>query len=160
LYVYEAAVDSPAFCDGSDDSLASCPCGGGAPDTGCEIAQGTGGVGLTVFAQETSPLNRATAVGTGFPSMGSPAAIVIRSSGLDPASPVVFGDGLRCVSVPLVRLGATQAAGGTSIHTFGHGSMAGSGSFAYQLWFRNTPISFCDPVAAFNLSNGRLLTWP
>jgi len=45
------------------------------------------------------------------------------------------------------------------VHTHGHGAGAGSGTFYYQLWFRNTPIMFCDPVAAFNLSNGRALSW-
>jgi len=31
--------------------------------------------------------------------------------------------------------------------------------YAAQLWFRNTPIMFCDPAAAFNLSNGKVLAW-
>jgi len=92
--------------------------------------------------------------------VGAPTAIVIRSDALDPAAPVAFGDGLRCVAAsPLVRLAATTAAGGASTHTFGHGAVAGSGTFYYQLWFRNTPIMFCDPTAAFNLSSGRTLTW-
>ena len=96
---------------------------------------------------------------TGFPAASSQAAVVIRASGLDPAAPVVFGDGLRCFVVPLVRLGAAFASAGTSTHTFGHGTMAGQGTFHYQLWFRNTPIMFCDPLAAFNLSNGHTLNW-
>ena len=44
------------------------------------------------------------------------------------------------------------------LYVFGHG--AGAGTFHYQIWFRNQPIGFCDPVAAFNLSNGLTLTWP
>jgi hypothetical protein len=151
---------SSTFCDGSDGSLASCPCANpGAADTGCDIQQGTGGVALVPLAQETSPLNRATVTGTGFPPASTPTSIVIRAAGLDTGSPVVFGDGLRCVGVPLVRLAATFANAGTSTHTFGHGAMAGTGTFYYQLWFRNTPIMFCDPAAAFNLSGGRTLDW-
>jgi len=148
------------FCDSSDGALATCPCANpGSPDTGCDIQQGTGGVGLCVVAQEISPNNRVTLAGAGFPAASTPAAIVIRAADLDNASPVVFGDGLRCIGVPLVRLGAAFASGGVSEHTFGHGAMAGSGTFYYQLWFRNTPVMFCDPAAAFNLSNGRTLVW-
>jgi hypothetical protein len=44
-------------------------------------------------------------------------------------------------------------------NTFGHGAMAGTGTFFYQLWFRSTPTSYCDPTAAFNLSNGTFLDW-
>ena len=35
---------------------------------------------------------------------------------------------------------------------------AGPGTFYYQLWYRNTPSSYCTP-AAFNLSSGRTLVW-
>ena len=112
-----------------------------------------------MLAQQTSSQNRVTAQGIGFPAMSTPAAIVIRASDVDGASPVVFGDGLRCVGAPIVRLSANFAFGGSSVHIFGHGTMAGSGTFYYQLWFRNTPIMFCDPAAAFNLSNGRTLIW-
>jgi len=155
----ECSGGSAAFCDGSDNSLASCPCAPGGADSGCDVAQGTGGVQLGLLSQETSPQNRATVQGTGFPAASAPAAVVIRANALDPASPVVFGDGLRCVGASVVRLGAAFAGGGTSVHTFGHGSGPGSGTFYYQIWFRNTPISFCDPVAAFNLSSGGTLDW-
>jgi hypothetical protein len=148
------------FCEASDGSLASCPCGNpGNPDTGCDIAQGTGGVSLTVLDQDLV-LARATLEAAGFPVMGSAASVLIRSDALEGA-PVVFGDGLRCVSTSsLVRLAATTASGGVATHVFGHGAMAGPGDFYYQAWFRNTPVSFCDPLAGFNLSSGETLTWP
>ncbi len=57
-----------------------------------------------------------------------------------------------------MRLAATFASGGTALHTFGHGTMAGAGTFYYQLWFRNTPSMFCT-LDAFNLSNGQTLEW-
>jgi len=152
-------VEGGAFCDASDGALASCPCANpGSPQTGCDIQQGTGGVKLEGLAQRTSPLNRATLQGTGFPSASTPTSIVIRASSLDPAAPVVFGDGLRCIGTPVVRLAATFASGGTATHVFGHGSMAPTGTNYYQLWFRNTPALFCTPDA-FNLSNGETLTW-
>jgi hypothetical protein len=84
---------------------------------------------------------------------------VIRSNALDPSSPVAFGDGLRCVAtVPLVRLAASTAFAGTSTHVIGHGAMAGTGTFFYQLWYRSTPSAYCVPEA-FNLSSGRSATW-
>jgi hypothetical protein len=157
LTAVDAAI--PTFCDGTDGSLSSCPCSNaGGPSTGCDIQQGTGGVGLCVVSQETSPQNRVTWQGTGFPSASAPTSIVIRSTALDPAGPMTFGDGLRCIGNPVVRLAATFASGGTVTHIHGHGAMAGSGDFYYQLWFRNTPAMFCTPEA-FNLSNGRVLTW-
>jgi hypothetical protein len=155
-----AGTGGISFCDDADGSLASCPCANpGSVDTGCDIQQATGGVGLIAVAQETSPQNRVTWSGTGFPAMSTPAAIVIRAADLDTAAPIVFGDGLRCVGTPIVRLGAAFAFGGGSTHTHGHGAGPGAGTFFYQLWFRNQPPMFCDPVAAFNLSNGRRLVW-
>jgi choice-of-anchor B domain-containing protein len=150
---------SISFCDADDGSLASCPCGNaGSSDTGCDIQQLTGGVRLDFVQQETSPQNRATLRGTGFPATTSPAVVVIRGPGIEPAGPVAFGDGLRCISVPLVRLAAGFSGHRTSFHGFGHGAGAGAGTFYYQLWFRNTPPMYCTPEA-FNLSNGRTLTW-
>ena len=155
----QCSETSSTFCDASDGADAQCPCAAGNPDAGCDIAQGTGGVSLGVLAQETSPQNRVTMQGTGYPVATAPAAVVIRAPSLDVGSPVVFGDGLRCIATPLVRLGGAVASSGTSVHTFGHGTAAGTGTFYYQIWFRNTPISFCDPTAAFNLSNGGSLDW-
>jgi hypothetical protein len=157
---FPSTPSCPSVCDASDGSLTSCPCSNpGNPETGCDIQQGTGGVGLSVVSQEITPQNRVTWSGTGFPAASAPASIVIRAASLDPGSPIPFGDGLRCIGTPLVRLAATFASGGAVTHAHGHGSMAGSGAFYYQLWFRNTPAMYCDPAAAFNLSNGRILTW-
>jgi hypothetical protein len=48
---------------------------------------------------------------------------------------------------------------GSSTHAFGHAAMAGPGTFYYQIWYRNTPSTFCDPFAAFNLSSGARIAW-
>lgn len=162
-----------SFCNASDGALASCPCASGAPESGCDTPvpamQGggtTGGVRLLPLRWETAPENRATMLAYGFPTGSSPAGVLMRNTGVDPSSPVVFGDGLRCVDVAsspgsFTRLGASVAAGGSSIHTFGHGggAMGGSGTFYYQLWFRSSPASYCNPAAAFGLSNGQILFW-
>jgi hypothetical protein len=133
LYAHEpCGIEAGDFCNLGDGALASCPCGNaGDAASGCDNAQGTGGVHLDLAAQTSSP-NGATLVGTGFPVMASPTAIVLRSNALDPMSPT---------------------------HAFGHSAAAGTGDFYYQVWYRNTPSSFCDPLAAFNLSSGIVLTW-
>jgi len=156
--VFERVDPHPTFCNASDGALTACPCANaGAPDTGCDLQSGSGGVGLDVAFQSFVPLNRATLSGTGFPSMGSPTALVIRADTLETA-PVAFGDGLRCVGLPVVRLAATFATGGTATAVVVHGAMAGPGLFYYQLWFRDQPAMFCTP-AAFNLSSGRTICW-
>jgi len=147
------------FCDGTDLALNDCPCANpGQLDSGCDIQQGTGGVNLQVLTQDTAGTS-ATLRARGFPGTATPTSIIIRSETLDPTGPIVFGDGLRCVGPSVVRLAGTIAASGQAVHTFGHGVMAGPGTFYYQAWFRNTPIMFCDPAAAFNLSNGVSLLW-
>jgi hypothetical protein len=163
--VCSVATASSSFCDVTDGSLAFCPCSNpGAGDTGCDNAQMTGGVGLTVLAQDTT-VNRATLIGTGYPIGSQPAAVVIRAESLDPSAPIVFGDGLRCISTPLVRLSGVLASNGISVHPIGHGAMAGAGFFYYQIWYRNQPASFCllpppaGGIRAYNLSNGRRLYW-
>lgn len=152
------ATAVPSFCDANDGALSACPCGNpGNPDSGCDIAQGTGGVRLELIAQATAPSNSAVLRGTGYPPNGTPASVLIRSSSLEAGGPVVFGDGVRCVASPVVRFGAAFAVNGVSTHSIGHGEAPGD--YSYQLWFRNGPSSFCDPASAFNLSNGQTLTW-
>lgn len=165
-----SCTDAPvvsSFCDGSDNALASCPCSNaGNADTGCDspipTMQGgglTGGIKMTVVARITGVENRVTATGTGYPASSVPASVILRASTQE-VFPIVFGDGLRCVGVAnLTRLAATVGTSGLSTHTFGHGAMAGTGSFYYQIWFRSTPASYCDPAAAFSLSNGQVLAW-
>jgi hypothetical protein len=159
LVIGFAPPGTASFCDDSDGAHASCPCGNaGASGHGCDIQQLTGGVRLDVICQQTTPLNRATVRGSGFPPASLPSAVILRADALDSAAPIVFGDGLRCIGTPLVRFAGTIASGGISLHGFGHGAMAGAGTKYYQLWFRNQPASYCTPDA-FNLSNGHTLIW-
>jgi len=122
----QTAGQQSTFCDGGDGSLASCPCANpGTPDEGCDNSAGTGGVHAEVVTFDAA-LPQATIMCTGYPPAGFPAGVLIRSTALA-ASPVPFGDGLRCVNAPVVRIGASIAFGGSSTHTFGHG--AGPGLF-------------------------------
>jgi hypothetical protein len=157
----DARVPSPtaSFCDAADGSHALCPCGASNPLAGCDIAQG-GGVRLEVAAQMQLP-NAATLVGTGYPPAGRPSALVLRSNALE-SFPFRLHDGVRCIDLGgIVRLAATTASGGVSKHTIDH--VGGGGHFYYQIWFRNTPVSYCmtagPGMGASNLSNGWILTW-
>jgi hypothetical protein len=76
----------------------------------------------------------------------------------------VFGDGLRCASGSIVRLGAKLNAGGTSqFPAAGDPSVSVRGGchagelHTYQVWYRNA-AAFCTP-STFNLTNGVALTW-
>jgi Tol biopolymer transport system component len=142
------------FCYG-DGSETPCPCASdGATGHGCINAQATGGVVLS--ATGTQAANDVVLHGTGYPPASSPGVIVMRSKDVEPV-PVLFGDGLRCIAaVGLVRLSAASASGGASAHPLSHG--AGPGTFHYQLWYRNTPATFCTS-AAFNLSSGLSIVW-
>jgi hypothetical protein len=146
----------PSFCDASDGALTACPCANpGAPDTGCDNAQATGGVRADFTWIDPVGLT-ATLTASGFPPASHPTAIVIRSASLEPA-PVAFADGLACVGLAgVVRLAASAASGGVSTHELSHG--AGSGTFHYQVWYRNAPASFCTGAAA-NTSSGRTVVW-
>lgn len=156
----------PAFCNGADGSLSSCPCAPGDFDTGCDIpipsmfgGGTTGGVLLSSVAQTVGTANRATMQAEGFQQFGVPPVILFRSPSQE-ITPVVFGDGIRCVGLTsLVRVDRTIAVQGSATLTFGHGSMAGPGTFYYQAYFRSTPASFCDPSVAFSVSSGQALIW-
>lgn len=78
-----------------------------------------------------------------------------------------FGDGLRCVTGSVVRMGTNFATGGevdfgygvagvTLVHVAG-GIPPGGGTREYQIWYRNA-IAFCSP-SIFNLTNAVTLTW-
>jgi hypothetical protein len=150
------APGTARFCFGD---AATCPCGnGGSGLGGCDIAQSTGGIELSVqdFLPDGAGGGTVELVGAGYPPASTPGVTLIRSPAPE-TPPVVFGDGLRCIAAAgLVRINATLAAGGVSLNPAMHG--AGAGTFHYQVWVRNQPAMFCTPEA-FNLSNGVSITW-
>jgi len=152
-FVFDTGAVFASFCD--RDALAACPCGNaGSARGGCDTPSSNGGVTLEVLGQD-SIQGRALLSATGFPEASLPTAVVVRGTTLD--GPTTFGDGLRCIARPLTRLATAQAFEGTSLHTFGHSQ--GTGTFHYQVWYRSTPLVFCDPGAAYNVSNGVSLSW-
>jgi hypothetical protein len=147
-----------AFCNDVDGANASCPCANpGVPGAGCDNAGGTGGVTLGVGEFTPDGLGGGTAVlvGTGYPPAAFPTFVVMRSTSQQ--APAAFGDGLLCLQPPVVRVGSGTAVGGSGAVSLNHG--AGAGDFHYQAWYRSTPASYCDPLAAFNMSSGMTLPW-
>jgi len=75
-----------------------------------------------------------------------------------------FGDGLRCATGTITRLGTVQNAGGASSYPGAldpsvsvRGGCAAGDVRTYQVWYRNA-AAFCTP-STFNLSNGLEITW-
>ncbi len=78
-----------------------------------------------------------------------------------------YGDGLRCVSGLVIRLGNTFSAGGESawpqagaapIHVGGAIPAAGAATRHYQAWYRDVAAGYCTPNR-FNLTNGVSVVW-
>ncbi|MCY2960427.1 MAG: hypothetical protein NTY35_09715 [Planctomycetota bacterium] len=152
------------YCFG-DGSATACPCGNAsAPgsDQGCLNSLGAGGTlrgdGLASVSNDGFTLR-----GAGMPN--SSALYFQGTSVLGGGNGSTFGDGLRCVSGSVIRLGtksnvagASQypAAGDPPVSVRGLVPPAG-GSFYYQVWYRNA-AAFCT-TSTFNLSNGWSVVW-
>jgi hypothetical protein len=97
--------------------------------------------------------------------MTSSVALYFQGAGvLANGAGVVFGDGLRCVSGPIFRLGLETPVGGMSIHPHAggtsistKGAVVAPGTRTYQMRYRNA-AAFCTPDT-FNLTNGVEILW-
>jgi hypothetical protein len=137
------------------------PCGNDSPGTGCLNSTGVGGtldgVGTTSVATDD---------------------LVVQAAQLPPyvasllfagptATQTAFGDGLRCIASPVVRIGVQNASAGGQV-SWGpgllatlctvHGVCLSAGStHDFQVWYRNA-ASYCTS-ATFNLTNGLSVTY-
>ncbi len=155
-----------AFCLGDNVSSTVCPCGNSVPvgtRTGCRNSAGFGAK-LEAAGFATTSNDTARLVVSGLPP-GAPILFfqgdVKQSSGYGQS----FGDGVRCVTGTIVRLGVKFAANGTAAypesgdlpaHVVG-GVPSSGGIVLYQGWYRNGS-TFCLP-ATFNLTNGLEISW-
>jgi len=146
-----------SFCNLGDSATFLCPCGNpGNGLGGCDNADGSGGVRTeVVLFIPNGPA--AVLLCTNYPPMSNQMVVLLRST-TKLTSAVAFGDGMRCIDVPVVRLAASFSANGQSAHSFGHGK--GPGTFHYQPWYRNTPQTYCNATAAFNMGSGVSIVWP
>lgn len=152
-----------AFC-GTAGTVPNCPCGNnGFPGRGCGNSVNASGAILW---------------GNGFPSISND-TVILHASGMPATatclvfqgtvaltSPVVFGDGLRCVGGVQQRFPLRTAWCGN--RSFGNGvpgdpslsvyfGITSPATLQYQVWYRDS-AAFCTPNV-FNLSNGYRITW-
>jgi hypothetical protein len=100
-----------------------------------------------------------------------PSALCIFLQGnMNAPSGFVFGDGIRCASGILKRIGVKHAIGGTahypevgdlsiSAKSAALGDAFGIGAIRYyQTYYRDPNQTFCPP-ATFNVTNGMKIQW-
>jgi hypothetical protein len=157
------AITSYCFGDGSGTP---CPCGNDAllgSGTGCKHSLGFGG---KLATSGTASVSNDTLVlqGSQMPTTSSTLYFQGTSQQNNGAG-AVFGDGLRCVSGAVIRLGTKlNAGGGSSFPDVGDPSISVKGQITqpgvtrnYQVWYRNIQ-SYCTP-SPFNLTNGIAASW-
>jgi len=154
-----------SYCAGDGSGIA-CPCGNTAPANsgrGCLNSTGVGGLlatsGSPVVTADTLAL-----VGSGMPASASVLYFqgTAQSGG---GAGTIFGDGKRCTSGSVIRVGTkTNVAGSSSYPSGGdpvisvRGAVPAAGATrTYQAWYRNSAV-FCT-LDGFNLTNGLSVTW-
>ena len=153
-----------AFCSG-DGSASACPCGNvGAIGRGCANSFDPNGAQLV-----PSGVPRVSDDSFALDAFGVSNSIVTFLQGSAEANGgqgFVFGDGLRCASGGVIRLGTALASNGTAHHpNVGQSPVSIRGAIpgvayvtrVYQVWYRDSP-AFCTP-STFSLTNGVRTFW-
>ncbi|MBK7875814.1 MAG: PQQ-like beta-propeller repeat protein [Planctomycetes bacterium] len=154
-----------ATCAGDGTLATPCPCGNsGAAGRGCANSVEPAGAALAWSGDPAA--DSLTLDASGLPALASAGVLFFQGDALD-ADGVVFGDGVRCASGALVRIGAKAAPGGVAsypaagdpaLSTRG-GVQPGSGELrGYQAYYRNAAAAFCPP-ATFNATNALRVLW-
>jgi hypothetical protein len=153
-----------SFCAG-DGSGTACPCGNaGAVGRGCASSVPTFGGLLSANGLASVAADTVVLTASGVPATTSVLffqGTAQQNGGLG----TVFGDGLRCASGSVIRLGTKTASGGVAAYPTGadvivsvRGLIPPAGGVRfYQAWYRNA-AAFCT-TATFNLTNGLATTW-
>jgi hypothetical protein len=157
------------FCYG-DGTEVPCPCGNnGALGHGCENSSGTGGALLTAagFARLSADTLVLTSAGE------RPTAFGIFLQGNASTQPMLYGDGLRCVSGTLKRLYSKNAVAGVAIAPQGAEPPISARSLAlgdpipvggtrfYQVYYRDPSSTFCPSPQGntWNIGNALAVAW-
>jgi len=167
--VFVAVVPEPVltFCVG-DGTQVACPCGNsGAALHGCANSVNAAGARIVGTGAASVSGDALTLLVQGLPLQASVTIFQGVGYQLPSGFGAPFGDGLRCVGAPIVRLGNRVAVNGTltfganvagdpSISSQGLIGAAG-GTRTYQAFYRNSQ-NYCtsSPV---NLSNGIRIDW-
>ncbi len=153
VFVGACSVGS-GYCYGDT----GCPCGNDTPNgSGCLNSLGVGG---TLSAMGRASIARDSVVLTGR-QMPNSSALYFQGTTQIVAP---FGDGLRCASGTVIRLGTQTNVGGTSQYPEAgepsittRGQVLAPGTRYYQCWYRNA-AAFCSP-STFNLTNAWRIDW-
>jgi hypothetical protein len=162
---YDSVSGGPitSYCLG-DGTGHACPCGNtGAPGHGCRNSANAFGGQLTTTGGASTVADTLTLVTNFEPSTSS--TVFIQGTGMvNGGSGAIFGDGLRCLSGTIKRLGSKisiagsahyPAAGDLTISVRGNVPASG-GTFFYQAWYRN----FGGPCGTgINMTNGLKIVW-
>jgi hypothetical protein len=155
------------YCEG-DGTIRPCPCGNdGALGHGCENSASTGGATLTTNGS-THP-DTVVLLTSG----ERVSALTVFMQGTASIAPVLYGDGLRCVSGQLKRLYSKNAVNGSTSaprddelsitqRSAALGDPIAPGSRRhYQAFYRDPDPSFCpSPTGStFNVTNGVSIQW-
>lgn len=154
------STSSSAFCLG-DGTGTPCPCGNtGAAGHGCANSAFPQGGHLTSFGNASVSADTLVLSANNIPGPG----LFFQANGT--IGPFVFGDGLFCAAIGIIRLGVVFPTAGVAAYPGGLTpapiSIAGAPINPadikhYQCWYRDS-ITFCTP-STFNLTQGLTLTW-
>jgi hypothetical protein len=168
---FVASTPATPFCFGDGTQATACPCNNsGSPGRGCDNSANTGGALLSA-AGTTNP---DTLVLTSSGELATVLSIVLQGD-VSRATPLLFGDGVRCVGGGLKRLYTGNAVGGvfsapqtgdpsitTQSTNLGDPIAPGSGAVRYyQTYYRDPDLAFCPaPLgSSWNVSSGVSITW-
>lgn len=144
------------FCAG-DGSGSSCPCGNESPSTvfgGCSNSTGLGGA-LSLTGTDSVGSDDLSFIGANL-IPGKAALLFVGLEALSNGDGFLFGDGLRCVGIQVVRLGlklpnsSGRALWGPGLQSTG--SWVPGDTRRFQVWYRDPVGGPCG--SGFNLTNG------
>jgi hypothetical protein len=153
-----------SFCAG-DGTGTACPCdNNGAAGRGCASSANPNGALLSVAGAASINGDDMVLTATGLPATAT--CLFFQGTGQSNAGAgLPFGDGLRCASGVVTRLGIKTASSGSASYPQGtdveihvQGLLPAAGGLRYyQGWYRNS-ASFCT-ASTFNLTNGVRVQW-
>jgi len=162
-YVMPGGGPITSFCFGDGSGIA-CPClNFGDTGRGCANSVNASGARLTASGDGSIEAENLVLTAEGMPANTS-VLFFQGSTQTGSGNGTFFGDGLRCTSGLVIRLGTKTAVGGAASHPqAGDMAIATAGNVApgsaryYQAHYRNS-ATFCSP-STFNLTNGVRVYW-
>ncbi len=158
-----------SFCFGDGTGPVPCPCNNsGAPGHGCANSQNPAGALLTVAGTTIPDTLSLTSAGQVPGAFG-----ILLQGSQDLGTPLVFGDGLRCIGGQLLRLYLDAGSGGVVVYpptgalpvsaqsALRGDPIAAGSTRSYQVYSRDGSTSFCPnpPGNGWNVSNALRVVW-